>query len=187
MRQIVLNKKTGFKITNPMIPVIIRDFRGKLFYSTEPRIPRVKVFNLPKGKYYIDRGSFQPLKNPIKFKLPKLPKRQRHNKPFPSYFKFIFADNPNKCTIFWDRELIVCDPSLKEASLPVLHFILFHEFAHSRYGTEKYADAGSAYMMIKKGYNPWQIVKSPLTSLSNNQLDRKIYIYNLLLNSRYES
>ena len=183
MRELILHKKTGFRIRDMNKPVIIRDFRGKLFYETESRLPRVQVFNLPPGKYYVDAGSFYELPKPNDFELPRLPKRERHNKPFPSHFKFRFAPNPNKCTIFWGRKEIICDPSLKNASLPILYFILFHEFAHSKYGTEKYADLGAAYMMLKRGFNPTQIMRAPILSLSKRQRLRKNYLKDKLTGS----
>ena len=164
-------------------PVIIRDFRGKLFYETESRLPRIQVFNLPPGKYYVDSGNFYELPRPNQFKLPRLPRRERHHKPFPSHFRFRFAPNPHKCTIFWGRKEIVCDPSLKDKPLSDLYFILFHEFAHHKYGTEKYADLGAAHMMLRRGFNPSQIIRAPISSLSEKQIDRKNYLFDKIIGS----
>ena len=182
MRQLLLNKKTGFKILNPNKAVIIRDFRNKLFYETESRLPTVKYFNLPPGKYYVDAGQIRVLTRPIKYRLPQLPERERFNKPFPFNFSFHFSPNPNKCTIFWNRKQIVCDPQYKNAPLPVLYFMLFHEFAHSKYGTEKFADLGAARMMLQKGFNPSQIMRAPIDTLSKKQLLRKNFIVNKVNN-----
>lgn len=186
MRKIVVNKKTGFKVSNPYMPLIIRDQRGKLFYDNESRIPKVRNFNLPKGIYYVDKGYINPLERPVNYQMPKLPKKQRNRK-FPFHFKSVFADNPNKCTIHWNLNTIVFDHALKEMTLPELYFILFHEFAHAKYSNEDLADLGSAYLMLKHGFNPSQIVKAPIDSLSSKQIPRKTLLYYRLLNSRYES
>lgn len=182
MRQFLVRKKTGFKNLNPLKPIVIRDFRGKIFYSTEGLKP-VEKFNLPPGNYYIDTGSFRAMKNPVKYKLNKLPPAQRNLKP-PTNFNVTFGFNPNKCTIKWGEGLIIYDDALKEATLPVLWFMLFHEYGHSLYSTERYADLLSANLMKKRGFNPSQIGKAPITSLSSRQLKRKKFLTNKLISQR---
>ena len=179
MRGFFVNKKTGFKNLTPDRPVIIRDFRGKLFYSTEG-LKQVKKFNLPEGQYLLEKGNIKPLRFPVKFKLTKLPKPERRF-PFPNNFVIFFDNNPNKCTIKWQKKQIVYDDALRQATLPVLIFMLYHEHGHSLYHTEKYADAYSRNMMIKRGYNPSQIGKAPLFSLSSAQYQRKKLIVNSLI------
>lgn len=196
MREIILRNKTGFKITRPETPVIIRDTRGILFYSTEPITPKVKQFNLPPGKYLVDQGSFTPLARPIEYPLKKLPPKQRNRK-FPKDFKMKWGNNPNKCTVDWDRKTITFDTSFQESPLSHLDFIKFHEFGHARYGvkqgtdpdseayrqSEAFADLFAVNCMLLKGYNPEQIAETQIDSLSSSQKDRKEFIANIISNT----
>lgn len=177
MKEIILNSKTGFIIKDETKPVIIRDFRGLSFYNTEPVLPKIKTFNLPMGKYFLDSGTIIRLTNPIRYKLFKLPMFERF-RPVPRNFKILFAHNPNKCTIDWSKQKIVFDTSLKEYTLPELDFIRYHEFAHSRYKTEKFCDLLAVNFMLMKGYNLSQIGKAQITSLSDRADDRKIFLIN---------
>lgn len=180
MRKLELTKKTGFKVTDIYKPIIIRDFRGIMFYSTEPMIPRVKEFNLPAGTYMVDTGYFVPMNNPVKYPLVKLPVFERLF-PKPKNFEIRFGNNPNKCSIFWDLGFILFDESFREKPLPQLYFILFHEFGHARYKTEKFADLYAVNCMLKKGYNPSQIGFAPIESLSDNAIERKKLVVSKLL------
>lgn len=177
MKEFYLNSKTGFIIKDETKPVIIRDFRGMSFYNTEPILPKVKFFNLPMGKYFLDSGAIVRMLNPVKYKLFKLPTFERYRE-VPKRFKIVFANNPNKCTIDWNRRKIIFDHALKDYTLPELDFIRFHEFAHSRYMTEKYCDLLAINFMLVKGYNISQIGRAQITSLSDNAIDRKIFIIN---------
>lgn len=179
MTGLILSKKTGFKNNSLSIPVIIRDFRGKMFYSTEG-MSHVKSFNMPEGQYFIQSGNITALHSAIKYKLIKLPKPERQLQP-PIDFLIEFGENPNKCTISWVDKRIFFDNALLAKTLPELYFILYHEFGHSLYGIEKWADAMSANIMLSKGYNPSQIGKAPITSLSSFQSERKKHIVSKLL------
>lgn len=174
MRPFILHKKTGFKNLTPQQPVIIRDFRGVIFYSTEGLRP-VKKFNLPEGNYFIEKGNIKPLKFPVKYRLAKLPKAQRKITP-PFKFRILFDVNPNKCTISWFNKTITFDDELRNKPLPIIYFILFHEYGHSVYRTEKYADLMASNLMKIKGFNPSQIGSAPVLSLSKRQLPRKKYL-----------
>lgn len=174
MELIMLNRKTGFRNLRPLHPVVIRDFRGKMFYSTEGLKP-VKFFNLPPGQYYIESGDFVKMRKPYRFRLPKLPMPERNLKP-PYDFDIIFGYNPNKCTINWIKKTITFDTSLKNATIPVLWFMIFHEYGHSLYSTEKYADLCSSKLMLIRGFNPSQIGIAPIISLSSKQYKRKKYL-----------
>ena len=176
-----VNKKTGFRITDPYKPVVIRDFRGVMFYDTEPILPRATEFNLPPGKYMVDAGQFKELPTPVNYSLLKLPPFERYYKK-PYNFKIIFGYNPNKCTIFWDKKIILFDDALKDLPLPQLDFIRFHEFSHARFKTEKYADLMAVNYMLTKGYNPIQIGESPILSLSSKQYLRKQFLVDKLSN-----
>lgn len=200
MRPLNLVTKTGFRITRPEIPVIIRDSRGVMFYSTEPVLPNVKEFNLPAGKYFVDSGVFSQMEQPVRYRLPKLPPRQR-NRPFPTDFKLLWGNNDKKCTVDWDRKTITFDQSMSESPLSHLDFIKYHEFGHARYGTnvdtsrpelvtpeqwvmvmdaEKKADLFAVGCMLRKGYNPEQIAESQVDGLSHKQGERKEFITDVI-------
>jgi hypothetical protein len=171
LQPLIINKKTGFKNLEPFRPVVIRDFRGMMFYSTEGLKP-VNEFNLPAGTYFIEAGNIVPLKRPVHYRLIILPLSTRNLKP-PFDFTVLFATNPNKCSINWKAETITFDNDLRSKTLPELYFILFHEFAHSRYNSEKNADLLATNLMKIKGFNPSQIGAAPITSLSEIQMKRK--------------
>lgn len=181
MRKLDLKQKTGFKVTDIYKPIVIRDFRGILFYTTEPLLPRVKEFNLPAGTYIVDSGYFVPMAKPVNYKMISLPPAERLF-PKPTNFEIRFGRNPNKCTIFWKKGYILFDESFREKPLPQLFFILFHEFGHARYKTEKFADLYAANCMIKKGFNPpFQIAMAPIESLSDAAYERKNLVVSKLL------
>lgn len=181
MRNLHLSKKTGFDIVDPYTPVNIRDYRGILFYTTEPLLPRVEHFNLPAGDYIVDSGSFRQRIFPNDFKKSVLPFPQRFY-PSTDNFNVRFANNPNKCTVSWANKEIVFDNAFREKPLPQIDFILFHEEGHERYKTEKYADLYAANRMIDKGYNDSQIGLAPVNTLSDAAYERKDYIVNRIIN-----
>jgi hypothetical protein len=181
-------KKSGFIITKPETPVNIRDYRGIMFYTTEPIMP-VYDFNLPVGKYMVDSGYFKQAPNPINFKLEKLPISETALPRFPYDFKIVFAKNPNKCTIFWAKKLIVFDTRFEYCPLPELFFIFYHECGHARYGfkrlysmkeAEAYCDLYASNCMLRDGFNPSQIMKAPKQTLSAKQDYRKNFIEEVL-------
>lgn len=181
-RLLTLSQKTGFKILQKNIPVIIRDNRGIIFYSNEfIAEDKRKFFNLPFGRYIVDSGYFAPMANPVKYKLIHLPPKQR-NFPKPFDFKIEFNRNPHKCTVHWDKKLIVFDNSFRDTPRFILEFVLYHEIAHHAYHTEKYADALASNFMLLRGYNPSQVGIAPLFSLSSVQEHRKKFIINNLIN-----
>lgn len=178
--EIVVNQKTGFVNLTPGIPIIILDSRGVKFYDTTDLKKPVKMFNLPTGKYNLVSGKINKLKNPVDYRLPELPKPERFIQP-PFDFKLSFGHNPNKCTIFWNRKEILFDSDLANAPEPELYFILFHEYGHSLFHTEKYADLVAARLMLRRGFNPSQIGSSHIDALSSYQFDRKKYIVKRIL------
>jgi len=184
---IILNRKTGFESLEPKKPIIIRDFRGRIFYDTSELEKPVKRFNIPEGKYSIDSGTLKRLKEPVKFSLSPLPLPERIY-PSPYKFKILFGVNPNKCSIIWKKRTILFDNSFKSAPLPSIFFILYHEYGHQLYKTEKYADLFSTNEMLKKGFNNSQIGKAPIVSLSSKQIDRKKFITgHILKRQKYDS
>ena len=64
----------------------------------------------------------------------------------------------------------------------MLYFILYHEFGHKLFKTEKFADQYAKNMMLKRGYNPLQIVSAQLWGLSSQNYDRKRYIVKHIIN-----
>lgn len=191
-RTIKVRTKTGFKITDPTVPVNIRDDRGILFYSTESRVPEITEFNLPPGTYLVDSGHFREMLRPINFKLERLPVSENLLSRAPYHFEIIFEDNPNKCTIFWKEKLIVFDTKFQDAPLPELFFIYFHELGHSRYGyetryspeeAEAYCDLYASNEMLKMGFNPSQVDAAPKNTLSSRQDYRKNFIEETLLDN----
>jgi hypothetical protein len=178
VEQLILHKKTGFKNLFPYRPVVIRDFRGIVFYSTIGLSP-VEYFNLPEGKYFIDSGTIQILPKPNKKKILPLPTVERVM-PSPENFSIVFAENPNKCTVDWAKKMITFDNSFITCELPVIYGMLYHEMGHQYYDTEKYCDLFACNMMLQKGYNESQCGKWPLLSLSHEQFERKEFIINQL-------
>lgn len=74
--------------------------------------------------------------------------------------------------IFFDRDF------LNTLDRPTLTFILLHEFGHYLYSgngqeSEKKCDLFATAKMIELGYNPNQILKASLFSLTNNILSKK--------------
>jgi hypothetical protein len=179
-KQIKLSKITGFKNITPEKPVIITDFRGVIFYDTSPLKKQVSFFNMPEGIYNIVEGNIIKLKKPVKIKLSKLPAPER-NYPKPFDFNIVFGTNPNKCSIIWKKRTILFDNNLKNRTLPEIFFILYHEYGHQLYHTEKYADLFSANTMKKKGFNDSQIGFSQINVLSGAQFHRKKFVINNIL------
>lgn len=171
MTDLKLNKITGFEIINDKIPVEILDYRGIPFYDNNDII-KPKYFNLPEGEYKIKSGEFIQLNEPIKYHLNSLPPFERKFD-FPTNFEIIFDENPAKGTIFWKDKIILFDEKLKDLPLPELYFMLFHEFAHAKYKTEKYVDRLAENMMLEHGFNPTQTALAPINSLSTKQYERK--------------
>ncbi len=205
MRSFTLNEKTGFQINEPNTPVNIRDERGILFYTTEPILPTY-FFNLPKGRYFVDSGNFTPLRSPVNFRLQKLPPAEKAFGIKPTHFKIEFAPNPDKCTIYWPEKLIVYDTSFEDKPQPQTQFIFEHECGHSMYGyqrpgsdreaylqnkipgvkyfyneAEGYCDMYASNEMLKKGYNPSQIMAAPRETLSDRQEMRKELVEETML------
>lgn len=176
MRKLVLNEKASFSILDKNIPVIIRDQRGVLFYSTESMTPKVERFNLPKGLYFIDSGSFKRKENFESWPTPYLPPPQRDTGIDPKQFKVSFGDTPHKCVINWKNKTILFDTSFKEKPIPELDFILSHEHGHRFFVTEKFADLYAVTKMLIDGYNPSQTGKAQIDALSDKAYNRLLFI-----------
>jgi len=200
MYKVTVTKKTGFKIVDPAKPVVIRDNRQLLFYSTESQTPKVNCFNLPPfGTFTIEQGSIKPLEKPIKYPLAKLPDSLERVRENPFAFAIEFGINPNKCSIMWDEKTILFDSSFLEKPLPEVFFILCHEYGHafkvpyaiavnnaSKKGMtlaqyhESVCDEISGNYMKGLGFNPSQIGSAPFNALSDRQALRKTNMFESL-------
>lgn len=179
MKPLNIGVKTGFVVKDRYKPIIIRDFRGILFYETESMIPKVEYFNLPAGQYFVERGHFSETLLPRTYPLAVLPQPERMY-PDPTFFDIQFGDNPNKCSILWDEKVIVFDGSFKEKPQAQIYFVLFHEYGHKLYNTEHYADLYAANRMKMLGFNPYQIQRAHSETLSHAAQDRKEFLTNHL-------
>lgn len=185
MRKLSVPVKSGFRITKPEIPVNIRDCRGLMFYTTEYLVPKVKEFNLPPGDYLVDGGYFTQMGEPIEYPLKKLPPHERERAK-PHNFRIDWGINPNKCSIIWNEKRILFDNSLQDFTLPELYFILYHEYSHANYQTEKFCDLKAYNYMILKGFNPAQIGMSQIDSLSDKQYKRKAFLTNIITSNKFD-
>lgn len=180
MNVIHLDKKTGFVSKNNFQ---IFDEKGIEFYSSSftDNIKNGKIhkFNLPKGSFQI-LGNLIKLTEPVKFSPILLPPKERDFKP--KVYKILFEPNKNKCTINHILGTITFDNAFKIAPKYILYDIYFHELGHNYYTTEKFADLYAAKKMLEVGFNPTQIGRSKLVTLSNNSFNRKEFIINRLKN-----
>lgn len=181
MLRLHLDKKTGF---TSALPFNIYDDRGIIFYSSSftDKIDKGErlLFNLPPGDYLYD-GVIRRLDKPVDYKLKKLPPKERRRKK--KTYKIIYGNNPNKCTIFYDKGIILFDNSFKKLPLFVRWNIYYHELGHHFYKTEKYADLYAYNAMLKKGFNLTQIGLTSLITLTNkpSSFERKEYIIKKIL------
>ncbi len=172
MRKLILEQKTGFETRSPFI---IYDEREIEFYSSNftNKIKEGKKakFNLPKGIYFI-QGFIYKLSKPVHFDSIKLPPKERN---FPKQrYKIVFGENKkNKCTIFHKKGIIFFDNVFRIAPKYILYDIYFHELGHQYYITEKYADRYATKRLLELGFNPTQIGRSSILSLSSKSIDRK--------------
>lgn len=173
MQTLSLQYKTGFLTS---LPFKIWDMAGNEFYTsdftnhiTEGRTLR---FNMPFGEYTYF-GSFVKLDSPVNIADIILPPKERKLNGAGKKYKIVFGDNPNKCTIFYAPGVILFDRSFLNSPLFVRYGIYFHELGHHFYKTEWKADLYATKKMLEYGFNPSQIGRVGLESLSNNSFDRK--------------
>lgn len=181
MKKLILEHKTGFETK---LPFEIFDNKGNVFYSSDftdhiAKGEKVK-FNVPPGIYDYN-GIFIKLPKPVEIQTINLPLKQRniHGKNNKRY-KIVFGDNPNKCTIFYDRGIILFDSQYLNVPLYIKYGIYFHELGHHFYKDEEKADLYATKKMLEYGFNPSQIGRVGLITLSNNSFDRKMKTVNVL-------
>lgn len=170
-----LNEKTGFKLVNPTLQVLIKDENGKIFLHIQDE--KTDKFNLPPGSFEIETGEiYSPLtelRSPVEYPLIKLPKNERDMGNVFDY-EIVFLDKHYpQATINFQHERIKFDKSFKDVERPLFYYVLFHEFAHRYFYNEERADELAYNYMIKKGFNPKQILNAHQSTLSDRQLNRK--------------
>lgn len=164
MVKLVIASKTGFKANTPK--VLIFDENNKVFYNYSPK---GGLLNLPPGTYFSE-SILLPLKSPLTFKLPLLPKKQKRSNLEISEFKIRIAPNPGKASIYLNSGIIEIDPVFwSNLSKAQKDYVLSHEFGHLHYEDEKSADLYAACQMLKIGYNPSQIAHVVLNTFSANK------------------
>lgn len=175
-----VDKKTTYHTPDSRLRIF--DFRGVIFYDSNWIKNFKGLLTIPKGEYH----TLNKLKIINKGKnnfIVKMPKHERDLKHDFTKFKIEFAPNPNKCTIFHDKNLIQFDDSFKKAPWFQLVFILMHEKGHNYYATEHLADKYAVKQMLKKGYTPIQICLAPLLTLSGRAYDRKRKVISNMIKS----
>lgn len=171
-----LNNKKGFVSFDRKLRIF--DSNGKPFYFRDS--DKKHTFNLPKGNY-VTLNNITPQEKPFKLRKLRLPRRER-KRHVPSNYRFVYKENPNKCTVLIPKEpnqecIIILDNSLKDLPRHFLTFILFHEQGHLFYTTEKYCDMYAFNKMIDKGFNVSQIVQASKLSLTDKNKERKDFTH----------
>lgn len=175
-----LSEKKGFVCFDKVIRVNALDGR-LLYYFNNAKRKRV-AFNLPKGVWLTD-NNIKPLKRPLTYLAPKLPRADRHHTK--QVMNFEVGHNPNKCSIDTHTGNVIIDYSIIQKDIPFVVFILFHEAGHFLYkgGTVKgelLCDCYAAKQMLRRGYNPSQINFAQEFCLSEKSHERKDGLYNFL-------
>jgi hypothetical protein len=181
MKKIHVSEVRGFRCKDKTIQIF--DDKKKPFYLRLNPNAETCYFNLPIGTYFTKNN----IKNNsvVAYDIPNLPKPEKLF-PIPKKFFIVVTKNPNKCTVYMRSGKIDFDRDfLKSLNKPTITFIFLHEFAHylySDYGndSEKKCDTYATIKMLEKGYNPNQILKASLNSLTNSQnsKERKVNTFN---------
>lgn len=155
-------------------PVIIRDSRGLLFYSTEAMLPDVLRFNLPANFHlFVEAGNFRKRNTPVNFELFKLAKPERKKKENPRNFRIVFNKNPSQVTVDWGMKTIFFDRSFLEKTIPEIYWALFHECGHRYWDKgeqqEENCDEYAVNCLLKLGFNPSQICHAVMSALKKDE------------------
>ena len=186
MRNLIIKEKTGFRTS---LPFEIIDSKGRLFYSNKfcnaLQNKGFVKFNLPKGTYKYN-GTFEKLPRVVEQVNINLPKPERLLNE--SNYRIEYGENPNKCTIYYSKGLILFDNQFKNLPKFIKIYIFLHEIGHHYYKTEKLADLFATKKMLELGFNPSQVGLTQLFILSDKQKERKEFIINNLTqkNNEYE-
>jgi len=169
-KPLFIQKKTG--VRTDATSVMVFDSVGRIFYMKNNESGVFFTFNLPAGSYSMDVGnaSFN-LVAPVRFSLKKLPRPTRHKNRPPKSVRFVWIDNANKCSINLTDGVVMADKSLRKLPIFCKVFIFFHEVGHYYYKSEQECDNFAGNQMLKRGYNPSQILYAAEHTL--NSPDRK--------------
>lgn len=179
LKKFRVDSKTGFKALSNFT---IYDEKGIEFYSDMFTNNLEKsgnlTFNVPRGTYYL-KGFIEKLNKPVNYSTLKLPKRERNYVKKKFHLKYV--NNPNKCSINRLTGEILFDKAFLKAPKYIVFDIVCHEFGHQFYETEHYADAYSTNMMLDIGFNPSQIGRAMVVTLTQkNNFYRKDKVVNHL-------
>ena len=183
MQKISVSKKTGFFTYGS--PVVIYDHRSKPFYMHPANGGKFFSFNLPKGEYFTECNC-EPMREPIPYALPTLPKRQK-NIPIPARLKQMrvkIGRNPNKASVIVGVHSVLVDPAIFALPLPNIIFVLFHEIGHYYFKSEEFCDLFAARQMLRLGYNPTQCSTAIIGTLSERAEGRKNCLVQKLFNTK---
>jgi hypothetical protein len=178
MQKIYCEKVKGFKVkVDGCNTIEVYDSRLKPFY-VKPTNGKDTFFNLPIGIYFTDCELIQ-LKEPVRYNVPKLARFEKNIKE-PKKIGLFFGNNPNKCTIDIKTGNVLLDYKFRNETRPQIEFILNHERGHYKYFNESMCDLFSVCEMIKKGYNPSQMVFGINACLSDYSKKRKLILHNFV-------
>jgi hypothetical protein len=178
-----IDKKTGFCTEDR--DVNIYDSFGKDFYHKRNKGAELR-FNLPEGTYKT-KNKLWYLDSPVIYSAPRAPKPQK-NIPFRNLkvnLKSEYEMN-TKARIDTNTGEMDLSDEIFLYPKPIWHKIFFHELGHHLYYTEKYCDHFADLCLLKLGYNPSQLFKGTICSLTpkENNMERILYNYNNGANTR---
>lgn len=136
--------------------VIVKDNKtGAIFYR-HSKPGKTIFFNLPPGSWTIKGAKHKttPLRYENKIILP-APERFL----YPRHYKIVNVPDSVTTTgyINHDKKKIFINEDLEGAKRD---FVLYHELGHRHYSTEWKCDIFAAREMLKKGYNPSQVLNA---------------------------
>lgn len=159
---IICENKTGFFCPDSRLRIYDKD--GIPFYFHDK--DQGRKFNLPKGEY-ITANFINKLKEPVKYKLN--PLKPERNIKRPDKITIHFGENPNKASIILQKGIILIDNQFLEYPRFVIEYVLQHEIGHYKFASETGADSYARIQMLKKGYNPTQIMQASRMTLTKSE------------------
>lgn len=166
--------------------IAVYDKFGQLFYSYFPINNKPFLFNLNLEKFTFTGEIYTSKKKMIyKVNLP------NNNVKMPQNINVIFTNNGEKASINLTKGLLTIDDKYRSQPFFILAFLYGHEFAHLLYPSpngirstqnEFNCDKFAANLMLKRGYNPSQILAAMKFSLDDGpeQNDRFSLMVNYL-------
>ena len=155
--------KSGFKAGSGRVSIYDRN---GLFYEHGNGDPF--TFNLPPGEFFVAEGDILPLKSPKNYRLPKLDKPIQKGV-IPAEIRVFYSKNPHKASIYPNKGIIIFDDSFLDRTTPEQAFIYWHEIGHFLYKDEKSCDKYALKTMLDLGYNPSQVSRACLNTLTQKE------------------